>query len=86
MTHLQQGERTLPLRSTEGIVVAVAEGSGSATIGDRSFRFEQDDVLALPGWTWRSFEAAEDCFLFCFSDRVAQEKLGLFREERAPAH
>jgi gentisate 1,2-dioxygenase len=85
MTYLQRGERTLPLRSTEGIVVAVAEGSGSATIGGQSFRFEQDDVLALPGWTWRSFEAAEDCFLFCFSDRVAQEKLGLFREERAPA-
>jgi len=64
--------------------VAVAEGSGKAVIGDQTFRFAQDDVLAVPGWTWRSFEAEDDCFLFCFSDRVAQEKLGLFREERAP--
>jgi len=29
-------------------------------------------------------EASDDCFLFCSSDRVAQEKLGLWREELHP--
>jgi gentisate 1,2-dioxygenase len=73
----------VPIRSTDGMVVAVAEGSGAATIGDETFRFQARDTIAVPGWTWRRFKATSDCFLFCFSDRVAQEKLGLFREERA---
>jgi gentisate 1,2-dioxygenase len=38
-------------------------------------------VFVVPNWTWRSFEAEEDCFLFCASDRAAQQKLGFFREE-----
>jgi gentisate 1,2-dioxygenase len=83
MTHLQGGFETAAMRSTDGMVVAVAEGSGKATIGDQAFSFEEKDVLAVPGWTWRRFQADSDCFLFCFSDRAAQEKLGLFREERA---
>ena len=83
MTRVPAGFETAPIRSTDGMVVAVAEGSGAATIGDETFRFQARDTIAVPGWTWRRFKATSDCFLFCFSDRVAQEKLGLFREERA---
>jgi gentisate 1,2-dioxygenase len=39
-------------------------------------------VIVVPGWSWRSFKANEDVVVFCFSDRVAQEKLGYFREDR----
>jgi len=85
MTHVPAGFGTVPLRSTDGMVVAIAEGRGTAKVGDETFRFEARDTVAVPGWTWRSFEATDDCFLFCFSDRVAQEKLGLFREERGRA-
>jgi gentisate 1,2-dioxygenase len=67
------------------MVAAVAEGRGTLSIGDKAFRFGPRDVHAIPGWTWRSFKASEDCFVFFFSDRVAQEKLGLFREERRGA-
>jgi gentisate 1,2-dioxygenase len=83
--HLPAGYETAPMRSTDGIVVAVAEGMGEMQCGDRAFDFAQDDVLVAPGWSWRSFTAKSECVLFCFSDRVAQEKLGLFREERAEA-
>jgi gentisate 1,2-dioxygenase len=41
------------------------------------------DVMALPNWSWRSFAAKTDCFLFFASDRGVQEKLGYWREERA---
>lgn len=82
MTHVPKGFGTKPIRSTDGMVMAVAEGRGTATVGDRTFGFGPKDVHAVPGWSWRSFTAAEDCFLFFFSDRTAQEKLGFFREQR----
>lgn len=83
MTHVQKGASTKRMRSTDGIVMCVAEGRGQVTVGDKTFAFGPRDVVVLPAWTWRSFKADEDAFLFCFSDRSAQEKLGLFREERA---
>jgi gentisate 1,2-dioxygenase len=85
MTHLSPGTATAPARSTDGMVVAVAEGRGIARIGDQRIAFGPQDIFIVPNWTWRSFESDEGCFLFCSSDRVAQEKLGLWREERAGA-
>ena len=85
MTHLPSGAGTQRMRSTDGIVVAVAEGRGVATIGDTRVPFGPRDVFVIPNWTWRSIEASEDAFLFCSSDRTVQEKLGLWREERADA-
>jgi gentisate 1,2-dioxygenase len=85
MTHLPAGTETLRQRSTDGIIVAVAEGRGVARIGDKRIAFGPQDIFVVPNWTWRSFESEEGCFLFCSSDRVAQEKLGFWREERAPA-
>jgi gentisate 1,2-dioxygenase len=82
MMHVPKGFETRPVRSTDGMVMAVAEGRGSVTAGDQTYAFEPKDMHAIPGWTWRSFKASEDAFLFFFSDRVAQEKLGLFREEK----
>jgi gentisate 1,2-dioxygenase len=81
MTHIPKGFETKPIRSTDGMVMAVAEGRGAVTVADKTLSFGPRDIHAIPGWTWRSFKASEDCFLFCFSDRVAQEKLGFFREE-----
>jgi len=85
MTHLAAGTSTKAMRSTDGIVVAVAEGRGTAVIGGRRISFWPRDVFVVPNWTYRSFEAETDCFLFCSSDRVAQEKLGLWREARMQA-
>ena len=83
MTFIPAGQKTIPIRSTDGMVMAAVEGSGDITVGDQSFSFAAHDIHAIPGWSWRSMRAKEDTFLFFFSDRVAQEKLGLFREERA---
>ncbi len=82
MTYLPKGFQTQPMRSTDGIVMALAEGALTASIGDKSFDLATADVAVAPGWSWRSYTATEDSFLFCFSDRVAQEKLGFWREER----
>ena len=83
MMHLPAGFETAPMRSTDGIVMCLAEGALTAEVDGASFELDESDVAVAPGWTWRRFRAAKDSFLFCFSDRVAQEKLGLWREEKA---
>jgi gentisate 1,2-dioxygenase len=85
MTYLPAGFETKPMRSTDGIVMALAEGRMTARIGEKDFQLRESDVAVAPGWTWRTYRAEKDTFLFCFSDRVAQEKLGLYREERSRA-
>jgi gentisate 1,2-dioxygenase len=82
MTHLPPGMRTAKLRSTDGLIIAVAEGRGIARIGDQRIAFGPQDIFVVPNWTWRSFESEGGCFLFCSSDRVTQEKMGLWREEK----
>lgn len=82
MMHLKAGSETAPIRSTDSMVMCVSEGTGEATIGEETLSFEAKDIAAVPGWSWRSFKASSDCFLFFFSDRVVHEKLGFFREER----
>lgn len=79
--HLPRGFQTAPVRSTDGIVMAIVEGAGQAIVGAEAFSFEPKDTIAVPGWTWRSLKADEDCVVFAFSDRAAQEKLGFFKQE-----
>jgi gentisate 1,2-dioxygenase len=85
MMYVPKGFETRPLRSTDGMVMAVADGRGTLKVADKSFGFGARDIHAIPNWTSRAVKASEDCFLFFFSDRAAQEKLGLFREERRTA-
>ena len=82
MTYVPRGFKTTPIRSTESMVMTVAEGRGALTVGEKTFAFGPRDIHAVPGWSWRSIEVSEDSFLFFFSDRAAQEKLGFFREQR----
>ena len=54
-----------------------------AQVGDNRVTFGPGDVLVVPNWCWRHFNAGPDgCVLFVSSDRAAQEKLDLWREER----
>jgi gentisate 1,2-dioxygenase len=80
---LPKGLRTQPYRSTDGTVYSVVEGRGKATIGGESFDFEPRDTFVVPSWTPLSVHADGECVLFSFSDRPAQEAMGLWREKRA---
>ena len=82
MTYVPKGFKSMPIRSTESMVMAVAEGGGALTVGEKTFDFGPGDIHSVPGWSWRSVNASDDTFLFFFSDRAAQEKLGFFREQR----
>jgi gentisate 1,2-dioxygenase len=79
---LPKGFRSHAYRATDATVYSVAEGSGKATIGDTSFDFEARDTFVVPSWQALALEAREECVLFSYSDRSAQQALGIWRELR----
>ena len=53
------------MRSTDALIVAVAEGSGAVQTGDRRLTLGPGDVVVVPNWCWRRFSAGPDgCVLF----------------------
>lgn len=81
LQRLPAGYRGAGYRSTDGVVFVVVEGHGSVHLPDETIGFEPHDVFVVPPWTRRRFEAEEQCVLFSYSDRSAQEVLGFWREE-----
>lgn len=79
---LPAGFASAPYRSTDGMVFAVVEGAGELRVGEQAFSLKSHDVAVVPGWMTYTLHASTDLVLFSYSDRVAQEKLGLFREQR----
>ena len=82
---LPQGFATLPYRATDSAIFIVVEGCGELRVGGQSFDLTPHDIVVVPGWMSYTLRASEDLVLFSYSDRVAQEKLGLFREQRLAA-
>ena len=80
---LPEGMETSHYRCTDGTVYSVVEGTGRSTIGEKSFSWKPKDVFVAPSWSWQRHRADSDAVLFSYSDRPAQEKLDLWREERS---
>lgn len=81
---LPAGFETAPRRSTDGTIFVVVEGRGQARVGEQEFDLAERDLLVVPSWQALRLRADSDLVLFAFSDRAAQEKLGLYREARMP--
>lgn len=79
---LPKGFATRAYRSSDSAVFVVAEGSGRVEAGGARFDLAPRDVFVIPGWIAYTLHAESDLVLFSYSDRVAQEKLGFFREGR----
>lgn len=78
----EAGFETQPYRATDATVFCVAEGAGESEIGGETFRWAKGDVFVAPSWAWRRHRADRDATLFSFSDRVVQQKLDIWREEK----
>jgi gentisate 1,2-dioxygenase len=76
------GFQTATYRSTDSTVFVVVEGRGRSSVGEVSFDWTENDVFVVPSWAPQRHTAESETVLFSFSDRVAQEKLGLWREHR----
>jgi gentisate 1,2-dioxygenase len=79
---LPRGFKTAAYRSTDATVFVPTEGRGRSIIDGQVFEWGPKDIFVVPSWKWISHESEGDSVLFSFSDRVAQQKLGLFREDR----
>lgn len=79
---LPKGFKTAAYRCTDATVFVALEGHGRTTIDGKSFEWGPRDIIVAPSWKWTSHEADDDAVLFSLSDRVAQEKLGLWRQDR----
>ncbi|MCZ6604573.1 MAG: gentisate 1,2-dioxygenase [Alphaproteobacteria bacterium] len=87
---LPKGFKSVSYRSTDHAVYSVVEGHGRVTVGPvtsaggdtKIMEWGPKDHFAIPGWAPHVFEAQEDAVLFNFSDRVMQQKLDLWREQR----
>ena len=83
---LPAGFTSSPYRSTDATVFSVIEGRGRTRVGDRSLDWGPKDIFVAPSWHPVIHEAVDgECVLFSFSDRVVQEKLGIWRERRGNA-
>ena len=82
MQHLPKSFSTKKHRETSAAIYTVVEGKGHATIGNKTFNWTKGDVFVVPNWTFAEFTALESSVLFSFSDRAAQERLCLWREEK----
>jgi gentisate 1,2-dioxygenase len=79
---LPAGFASRPRAATDGTVFVVVEGRGSARVDGKDVALEPRDTLVVPSWREMVLRADTDLVLFGYSDRTAQEKLGLFREHR----
>lgn len=74
------GFETRPMRSTDGMIHVVVEGSGTMIVDGTCFALKPGEIVVSPSWAQRSIQAESDLVLFSYSDRATQEKLSLWRE------
>lgn len=79
---LPKGFKSAAYRSTDATIYVCVEGGGRTTIGGEKFEWGPQDIFVAPSWAWVTHEAEDESVLFSYSDRAAQEKLGLFRQDR----
>jgi gentisate 1,2-dioxygenase len=79
---LPAGFTSRPRSATDGTIFVVVEGRGTARVDGKVIALEPRDTLVVPSWRELVLQADSDLVMFGYSDRTAQEKLGLFRELR----
>ena len=82
---LPAGFNSSAYRSTDATIYVVVEGSGRTMIDGVAYTWGPRDIFVVPSWKWISHEPEGEAVLFSFSDRTAQQKLGLWREDRGNA-
>jgi gentisate 1,2-dioxygenase len=80
---LPAGFRGQPYRATDATVCCVTEGSGRSRIGESVIEWREHDIFTIPSWQFAAHETDADAVLFSFSDRPAQQALGLWREDHS---
>jgi gentisate 1,2-dioxygenase len=77
---LPAGYEGVPYRATDATVFCVAEGEGRSRLAEQTLTWGPHDIFVVPSWQPVSHAATSEAVLFSFSDRPAQQALGLWRE------
>jgi gentisate 1,2-dioxygenase len=77
--HVPAGFETRPRRGT---ILVVVEGRGTARIEGEEVPLNPRDLMVVPSWKALELRAETPLVLFGYSDKAAQDKLGLWREAR----
>lgn len=80
---LPAGFATRPRRTTDGTIFVVVEGNGIAVIEGREIALAPRDIFVVPSWHELRLQASDTLVLFGYSDKAAQEKLNLYKEQNA---
>lgn len=76
-----RGWRNRPYRQAANMAYVVMDGSGSSTLGDRSFDWNFGDTLVVPAWSRIEHRAAEDTVMFSMSDESLLRAMHYYRLE-----
>lgn len=83
---LPKGLTSPGYRTTEGQILCALEGEAEVSVdepdGPRTFALKPKDVVVIPCWRKHRVSASTDTIVFTASDKVVQERLGLWREAR----
>jgi gentisate 1,2-dioxygenase/2-polyprenyl-6-methoxyphenol hydroxylase-like FAD-dependent oxidoreductase len=79
---LPAGFTSAPYRSSDSMVFVAVEGRGAIDVAGARFELAPHDVAVVPGWLTYAIRADDDLVVFSYSERAAQDRLGLFREQR----
>ncbi|HEX8115603.1 MAG TPA: 3-hydroxybenzoate 6-monooxygenase [Kofleriaceae bacterium] len=79
---LPAGFTSAPYRSSDSMVFVAVEGHGAIEVAGARFDLAPRDVAVVPGWLTYTIRADDDLVVFSYSERAAQDRLGLFREQR----
>ncbi len=83
---LARGADSTRTRSTANTVCLAVDGEGVSSVGGETFEWKKHDVFTIPHWNWTSHRAiSATAHLFMFTDREVLSRVGLLREETAPA-
>lgn len=82
LQHLPAAFAGQNIRATDASINFVVAGNGRVWIGETCLEWGPNDVFVVPNWSWYRFETDSQAEIFSYSDRAAQEQLGLYREEK----
>jgi gentisate 1,2-dioxygenase len=68
-------------RTTENTIINVAEGECYIETEKGEIHLRQHDIMVIPSWTSYRYFSNNECIIFSFSDKTAQDSLGFWREE-----
>jgi gentisate 1,2-dioxygenase len=75
---------SVPMTSSQSMVCAVVEGTGTTQAGDDTFAWEPKDVFALPTGATIQHRAKGKARIFAVSDREVLRRLDLLEESFGP--